>query len=119
MRAIVCPMCGASEFRYEHGHYECCYCNTKYAFDGKESFTAYNDEEKLTVVSVRFSRSYKTYDYLYDLEECVHRGDRLVVNGFNGETEVTVSDVRQCYVYDLPMPLEAYKYILRKCQLVY
>lgn len=116
MRAISCQMCGASSFTCEHGLYVCEYCDTKYVFDGKERFVVSKSEGKLTVVSVRFNRSYKKYDYIYGLQESVHQGDTLVVNGFNGETEVTVVEVKQLYIEELPMPFIAYKYVVRKAE---
>ena len=97
---------------YEHGLCVCQYCDTKFLLDGNVPLQG----EKLTVVSVRFYRSYRTYDYLYDLPEWVHKGDRLVVNGFDGETEVVVTGVRRVFAAELPMPLSAYKYVLRKSE---
>lgn len=114
MRAVTCKMCGASSFSCKNGLYICEYCDTKYFFDGNERFVVSKSEEKLTVVSVRFDRSYKKYDYIYGLKEKVQRGDTLVVNGFNGETEVKVVDIKQLYIEELPMPFIAYKYVIRK-----
>ena len=119
MRAIVCEMCGASEFKYENGIYTCAYCGTRYIFVGKERLAVADISEIVTVVSVHFHRSYRTYDYLYNLDEPVRVGDILIVNGFNGETQVTVDRVATKPITELPMPIYAYKYVLRKANIIH
>jgi hypothetical protein len=41
-------------------------------------------------------------------------GDVVIVNGYNGETAVTVTDVRVKKESELGLPAERYKKILRK-----
>ena len=65
------------------------------------------------LVSVRFSESGRTYDYICGFED-VHVGDVVIVNGYNGETAVTVTDVRIKKESELGLPADRYKKILRK-----
>ncbi len=65
------------------------------------------------VVGVRFENSQKTYDYLSDIEG-LEPGDRVIVNGFNGETVVTVVSIQAKKESELALPAEKYKKILRK-----
>ena len=51
----------------------------------------------------------------YDLDEEVNIGDKVVVLGYNGnETSVEVVKLKVMRIEELPMPINGYKYILRK-----
>ena len=65
------------------------------------------------IVSVRFEASGRTYDYICDFED-VEIGDTVIVEGYSGETEVTVTGVATKRESELGLPIERYKKILRK-----
>ena len=65
------------------------------------------------IVSVRFGASGRTYDYICELED-VKPGDVLIVEGYNGETEVTVIEIATRRESELGLPADRYKKILRK-----
>ena len=65
------------------------------------------------LVTVRFSGSGRTYDYICG-DGSVREGDRVIVNGYDGETEVTVIKVITRRESELALPVERYKKILRK-----
>ena len=65
------------------------------------------------IVSVRFEASGRIYDYMCDIED-VHPGERAVVDGYDGETEVTVTKVMTKRESELGLPASRYKRILRK-----
>ena len=67
----------------------------------------------LTLVSVAFQHGGRTYDYLCELPG-VAVGDRVIVPGYNGDTEVEVQAVYQKYESELGVPVERYKKVLRK-----
>ena len=62
---------------------------------------------------VKFSANGRTYDYLCDSLD-VQAGDSVIVNGYDGETEVTVVDVYTRYESELGIPIERFKSIVRK-----
>ena len=64
------------------------------------------------IASVRFEASGRTYDYICELEN-VHPGDLVIVEGYNGETEVTVTKIETRRESELGLPVERYKRILR------
>lgn len=64
------------------------------------------------IVSVKFGESGRIYDYLCDIED-VQPGDRVVVDGYDGETEVTVTNVMTKRESELGLPASRYKRILR------
>lgn len=68
--------------------------------------------DEYTVVTVRFSASGRSYDYLCDFEVAV--GDTVIVNSYDGETPVEVVKVETRQESELALPLERYKKILRK-----
>ncbi|MBR2741098.1 MAG: sel1 repeat family protein [Oscillospiraceae bacterium] len=69
--------------------------------------------ELLRFVSISFQSGNRTYDYLCDIPE-IEPGDRVIVEGYDGETEVTVQKVFTEYESELGLPLDRYKRILRK-----
>ncbi len=69
----------------------------------------------LTFASVAFAPNGRTYDYLCDIEG-VEPGDRVIVVGYDGETEVVVQKVYSRYESELGLPLDRYKKIVRKCE---
>ena len=71
------------------------------------------DGETIMMVSVRFSTNGRTYDYICE-DETVKAGDRVIVNGYEGETEVEVVSVARKSEAELFIPLERYKKIVRK-----
>ena len=64
-------------------------------------------------MGVTFTPGGKQYDYLCD-DEDINVGDTVMVNGYHGETEVTVENVRSVPVEDLVLPLEKYKKAAKK-----
>lgn len=69
--------------------------------------------EQLTLVSVAFGQSDKTYDYICELTD-VKVGDRVIVIGYDGETEAEVRAVYIRYESELALPIERYKRVVRK-----
>ena len=67
----------------------------------------------LNFVSVSFSEGGRTYDYLCDIPN-VKIGDKVIVNGYEGETEVTVKELFTADQTELGIPLERFKSVLRK-----
>ena len=65
------------------------------------------------LASIRFDGSNGTYDYICD-DLSVKEGDRVVVMGYDGETEVTVVSVSDKDESELLLPVEKYKKVLRK-----
>ena len=55
----------------------------------------------------------RTYDYLCDING-VNVGDKVIVMGYDGETEVEVTSVCTKYESELGLPKNRYKKILRK-----
>ncbi len=83
----------------------------KYRIVGKLAEEAEGPEYR--IVSVRFETSGRTYDYICELDD-VQPGDIVVVNGYNGETEVTVTKIVTRRESELGLPADRYKKILRK-----
>ena len=69
--------------------------------------------EQLTLVSVAFGQGDKTYDYICELTD-VKVGDRVIVIGYDGETEAEVRAVYIRYESELALPIERYKRVVRK-----
>lgn len=69
--------------------------------------------EQLTLVSVAFQPGGRTYDYLCELPD-VNVGDKVIVIGYDGETEVEVRAVYTRYESELGLPIERYKKVVRK-----
>ena len=67
----------------------------------------------LTFASVSFCPGGRIYDYLCDIPD-VKPGDRVIVAGYDGETEVIVCAVYEKYESELGLPPEKYKKILRR-----
>ena len=67
----------------------------------------------LRFAAISFQPNGRTYDYLCDIDG-VEAGDRVIVMGYDGETEVTVRNVYTRYESELGLPLERYKKIIRK-----
>ena len=82
-----------------------------YRFYGLPEEPAFGDECNL--VSVRFSASGRTYDYICDFND-VKPGDTVIVEGYNGETKVTVISTAVKKESELGLPVERYKKIIRK-----
>lgn len=68
---------------------------------------------KVRLVGVTFVEGGEQYHYLCDLDD-VKVGDRVVVDGYEGETEVVVRDVRDVPEEELELPLKRFKTIKRK-----
>ncbi len=68
-------------------------------------------ERRIAVVC--FSSGGKGYDYFCD-DEAVQEGDRVIVEGYDGETEVEVVETTIRRESELALPLKRYKYVLRK-----
>lgn len=65
------------------------------------------------IVSIRFHENGRIYDYLSDITD-ISAGDHVIVEGYDGETEVTVADVKIRYESELSLPPERYRKIVRK-----
>lgn len=65
------------------------------------------------LVSVRFGASGRSYDYICE-DPSVQAGDTVIVEGYDGETEVEVIKVMLKRESELGLPVERYKKILRK-----
>ena len=65
------------------------------------------------LAGVTFTPGGRQYDYLCESKD-VHSGDRVIVEGRDGETEVTVRNVTDVPEEDLALPVEQYKKVLRK-----
>ena len=104
------------DFRYEFYEGETLTAwirSAQYIFHGRKKD---NSSDRLyCIVSVRFDGSQKTYDYLSEVEG-LEPGDRVTVNGYNGETEVTVVSVQAKKESELGLPPEKYKKVLRKAE---
>lgn len=78
---------------------------------GRQAAQPYGQEYHLA--SIRFQESGRTYDYICDLED-VQVGDTVIVNGYDGETEVEVVEMRAVRESELALPVERYKKVVRK-----
>ena len=67
------------------------------------------------LATVRFQPGGRGYDYLCDFPE-VTAGSRVIVNGYDGETEVEVLQVRTLRESELPLPPERYKKVVRPAE---
>lgn len=67
------------------------------------------DLTEYKMVSVTFNEGGKEYDYLYNLKEPIFPGDKVIVEGYQGETAVTVTKVFTVPGYQLKLPLKRYK----------
>ena len=67
----------------------------------------------LTLISIAFQPGGRTYDYLCGLPD-VKAGDRVIVTGYDGETEVEVQAVYRKYASELGLPIDRYKWVVRK-----
>ena len=82
----------------------------RYHFHGAKNET-YGSEYRFAVV--RFSSDGKTYDYFCD-DAAVQPGDRVIVEGYDGEKEVEVVETTTRRESELTLPLKRYKNVLRK-----
>ena len=83
-----------------------------------EKFCIARPAEKVTgpeylIASVKFEASGRTYDYICELGD-VQPGDVVIVEGYDGETEVTVTRVVTKRESELGLPVDRYKKIIRK-----
>lgn len=67
----------------------------------------------LTLVSVAFRPGGRTYDYLCEVPG-VRTGDRVIVPGYEGETETEVQAVFTSHESELGLPAERYKKVIRR-----
>ncbi|MEE0954202.1 MAG: hypothetical protein U0L49_00130 [Eubacterium sp.] len=65
------------------------------------------------LVGITFTPGGRQYDYLCDIED-IKIGDRVIVNGYEGETEVIVQNISEVPEEELALPQEKYKKIIRK-----
>ncbi len=99
--------------------YEFFYDDTVVAWSKSDEYRFYGNpvEEphgpEYRLVSVRFGPSGRTYDYICE-DKAVQAGDTVVVEGYDGETEVEVISVAVKRESELGLPVERYKKILRK-----
>ena len=82
-----------------------------YRFYGTPKEEPHGPEYRL--VSVRFSASGRTYDYISE-DSSIQTGDHVIVEGYDGETEVEVIKVAVKRESELGIPVERYKRIVRK-----
>ena len=85
----------------------------EYRFYGNPAKEPSGPEYRL--VSVRFGASGRSYDYICE-DPSVQAGDTVIVDGYDGETEVEVIKVAVKRESELGLPVERYKKILRKAQ---
>ncbi len=71
------------------------------------------DNTKYRFVSVEFSPGGRRYDYICDIAG-VRVGDTVIVNGYEGESEVVVKSIFEKRISELTLPFKRYKKILRK-----
>lgn len=115
-----CQNCDSDHFDVYKGIYTCQYCGQAYRFMPAKGYVKCDPKEMLLLVSIVFKSGYRksrrqTYDYIYDLEEEVNIGDKVVVLGYNGnETSVEVVKLKVLRIEELPMPINGYNYIIRK-----
>lgn len=83
----------------------------KYHFYGTPAEEPSGPEYRL--VSVRFGASGRSYDYICE-DPSVEVGDTVIVEGYDGETEVEVIKVTTKRESELGLPVERYKRIVRK-----
>ena len=83
----------------------------EYRFYGNSAEEPFGPEYRL--VSVRFGASGRTYDYICE-DSSVQAGDTVIVEGYDGETEVEVTKVTVKRESELGLPVERYKKIIRK-----
>ena len=109
------------EIGYERGEMK-----TIFFFDGKPVFRVKGDTfdwrfpkpkkrsgKVVKLVGITFTPGGRQYDYLCDISD-INVGDTVIVNGYNGETKVTVQNISIVAVEDLILPLEKYKKITKK-----
>lgn len=83
------------------------------------SFTAPSRKEpapsgkKYHFVSIVFENHGRSYDYICE-DASVKAGDKVVINGYDGETTVDVVSVFDKYENQLGLPVERYKKVVRK-----
>ena len=82
-----------------------------FRFHGNPATRPHGQEYRLA--SVCFHEGGRSYDYLCE-DKDVQPGDRVIVMGYEGETEVTVTDVFTKRESELPLPVEKYSKVLRK-----
>lgn len=82
-----------------------------YRFYGRNAEAPFGPEYR--IVSVRFGANGRTYDYICDFED-VKPDDIVIVDGYDGETEVTVIKVTTKRESELGLPVERYRKIVRK-----
>ena len=106
-------------YDYETGEYAFYFYDTKTAgiiaddFVMKVAAEKHKEGTELRFVSIRFHEGGRLYDYLCD-DESVQEGDRVIVNGYDGETEVEVVKVVKRFEDENGLPYERYKKIVRK-----
>ena len=83
----------------------------EYRFYGNPAEEPSGPEYRLA--SVRFSASGRSYDYICE-DPSVQAGDTVIVEGYDGETEVEVTMVIVKRESELGLPAERYKKIIRK-----
>lgn len=64
------------------------------------------------IASISFSNDERVYDYICPFD--VEPGDTVIVETFEGETEVTVVDIQLQKEDELPIPITKYKTIIEK-----
>ena len=100
---------GKAEF-YDEGQLVLRIKADKYMFFGAADPAT--QEDVYTLVSVRFNKDGKLYDYICPFEN-VSVGDNVKVDSLDGPTWVKVERVFRQSADDLPLPLERYKRVLQ------
>ena len=114
----ICVRYDFCKFNYPDGRYYFYYDDElvawtkskRYHFHGAKNET-YGPEYRFAVV--RFSPDGKTYDYFCD-DAAVQPGDRVIVEGYDGEKEVEVVETTTRRESELVLPFARYKNVLRK-----
>ncbi|MBP3869537.1 MAG: sel1 repeat family protein [Faecalicoccus sp.] len=82
-----------------------------YRIYAKKDTEAYGKEVHLA--SIRFTPSGRIYDYIYE-DTSIKEGDFVVVESYDGETEVEVVKIITKKESELALPVNRYKKIIRK-----
>lgn len=115
-----------TSYKYDFVEWNDTDCRIDFYYDGTpvgwilcDEYRLYPDKKEtpsgkqLKLVSVAFQPGGRTYDYLCDIPN-INPGDKVIVIGYDGETEVEVRSVFIGYESELGFPVEKYKKVVRK-----